>query len=238
MARTGSLLTSGTSLWCPVSPSRSPFGLLVLSPSTLSRLSLAVTPTSRLRLPTTQVTPLGCPLLTSGSSGFSPPLCYQASQALSPQYCTQICRPLSLSQSGSLPSRVGFMAPPGNTRSQNRRISPGKIAPPPHIPSNFTSVRFTRYQNSLTYACSSSSPQSRQRRDSLFATYMGSASCFLQTSISGRALALLALPFRPVTAGYYFFGACVMPGARELPRSKLRGIQFFKKLSSPLMGED
>ncbi len=24
----------------------------------------------------------------------------------------------------------------------------------------------------------------------------------------------------------------------ELPRSKLRGIQFFKKLSSPLMGED
>ena len=29
---------------------------------------------------------------------------------------------------------------------------------------------------------------------------MGSASCFLQTPISGHALALLALPFRPVTA--------------------------------------
>ena len=51
------------------------------------------------------------------------------------------------------------MAPSGNTRSQNRRTSPGKIATPPHIPPNFTSVRFTGYQDSLWYACSSSSPQ-------------------------------------------------------------------------------
>ena len=43
LAQTGSLLTSGTSLWCPVLPSRSPSGLLALSPSTLSRLSLVVT---------------------------------------------------------------------------------------------------------------------------------------------------------------------------------------------------
>jgi hypothetical protein len=35
---------------------------------------------------------------------------------------------------------------------------------------------------------------------SLFATYMDSASCFLQTPVSGYALALLALSFRPVTA--------------------------------------
>jgi hypothetical protein len=28
----------------------------------------------------------------------------------------------------------------------------------------------------------------------------------------------LALPFRPVTADYHFFGKCVMPGAREAPR--------------------
>jgi hypothetical protein len=35
----------------------------------------------------------------------------------------------------------------------------------------------------------------------------------------------LALPFRPVTAGFYCFGACVMPGARKFPRSKLRGIK-------------
>jgi hypothetical protein len=36
---------------------------------------------------------------------------------------------------------------------------------------------------------------------SLFATYMDSASCFLQAPVSGNTLALLALPFRPVTAG-------------------------------------
>jgi len=94
----------------------------------------------------------------AGSSGFSPPLCYQASQALSPQYCTQICRPLPLSQLGFLPSWVSFMAPSGNHRSQDRRASPGKIAPPPHIPSSFTSVRFTGYQDLLSHACSSSSP--------------------------------------------------------------------------------
>ena len=105
----------------------------------------------------------GLPPFTAGSSGFSPPHCYQASQALSPQYYTQICHPLSLSQSGSLPSRVRFMAPPGNSRSQNSRTSPGKITTPPHIPSNFTSVRFTGYQDSLWYACSSSSPQPYSR---------------------------------------------------------------------------
>ena len=94
----------------------------------------------------------------AGSSGFSPPLCYQASLALSPQYYTQICHPLPLSLLGSLPSRVRFMAPAGNDRGQGRRTSPGKIAPPPHISSSFTSVRFTGHQDSLTYACSSSSP--------------------------------------------------------------------------------
>jgi hypothetical protein len=104
------------------------------------------------------VTLLDCPHLLLGSSGFSPPHCYQASQALSLQSYTQICHPLPLSQSGSLPSRVRFMALPRNSQSQNRRISPGKIAAPPHIPSNFTSVRFAGYQDSLTYACSSSSP--------------------------------------------------------------------------------
>ena len=103
---------------------------------------------------------LGLPLsLLAGSSGFSPPLCYQASPALSPQYYTQICRPLPLSRLGFLPSRVRFMALSGNNWSQDRRASPGKIAPPPHIPSNFTSVRFTGYQDSLSHACSSSSPQ-------------------------------------------------------------------------------
>ncbi len=52
---------------------------------------------------------------------------------------------------------------------------------------------------------------------------MGSASCFLQTPISEYVLALLALPFRPVTVGSYLFSACVMPGARESP-SKAGGL--------------
>ena len=108
------------------------------------------------------VTLLNCPHSWRGRQGFllsRPWRDYQASQALSPQYYPQICHPLPLSQSGSLPSRVCFMAPPENYRNQNRRTSPGKTAPPPHIPSNFTSVRFTGYQDSLWYACSSSSPQ-------------------------------------------------------------------------------
>jgi len=159
LARTGSLLTSGTSLWCPVLPSRSPSGLLALSPSTLSRLSLVVTPTSRLRLPTAQRRYWVAPLPLAGSSGFSPPCCYQPSSALSPQYYTQICHPLPLSRLGSLPTRVRFMVPSRNSQNQNRRTSPGKIAAPPHIPSNFTSVRFTGYQGLLWYACSPSSPQ-------------------------------------------------------------------------------
>ena len=59
---------------------------------------------------------------------------------------------------------------------------------------------------------------------------MGSASCFLQTSISAHALALLALPFRPVTAGSYFFGACVMPGARKEPRPQGGALKNFKTI--------
>jgi hypothetical protein len=58
---------------------------------------------------------------------------------------------------------------------------------------------------------------------------MGSASCFLQTSISGYALALLALPFRPVTVGSYFFGACVMPGARHTTSGIAGGLEYVNR---------
>jgi len=141
-------------LYCPRAPHLVywpfPLPLCLVSPW-LSPLPLVcVFPQSR------DATELLPPL--AGSSGFSPLPCYQASQALSPQYYTQICRPLSLSQLRFLPSRVRFIAPSGNDRSQDRRTSPGKIASPPHIPSSFTSVRFTGYRDSLWYACSSSSP--------------------------------------------------------------------------------
>jgi len=157
LAQTGSLLTSGTSLWCPVLPSRSPSGLLALSPSTLSRLSLVVT------------LPFVCVFPQSGdATELSPPLGWIVrvfSSALLPGFSGPESSVLHADLSSSAPfpirvspSRVRFMTPPGNNRSQNRRTSPGKIAPPPHIPSCFTSVRFTGYQDSLWYACSSSSP--------------------------------------------------------------------------------
>ena len=58
---------------------------------------------------------------------------------------------------------------------------------------------------------------------SLFATYTGSTSCFLQTPPFVSALALLVLPFRPGTAGALLparcrkFSQCAMPGTRESP---------------------
>ena len=180
LARTGSLLTSGTSLWCPVLPSRSPFGLLALSPSTLSRLSLVVTSYLSSASSHSPVTLLNCPCLLAGSSGFSPRLCSQASQALSPQYYTQICHPLPLSQLGFLPSRVRFMAPPGNIRAKT---------------GGFPRVRSHRLPISRPASLRFGSPDIRTRSGtparppprchlagSLSATYMGSASCFLQTS--------------------------------------------------------
>lgn len=118
LAQTGSLLTSGTSLWCPQLPSRSPFSLLALSPSTLSRLSLVVTPCLSSAASHNPVTSLDCPDLHFRSSGFSPPLCYQASQALSPQYYPQICHPLLPPRLGSLPTRLSFMASPKHSRPE------------------------------------------------------------------------------------------------------------------------
>jgi len=57
------------------------------------------------------------------------------------------------------------------------------------------------------------------------------------------ALALLALPFRPVTAGVLLpvpsrkVGVCIMPGAHELPRSKLRGIKKQIQIYEASFGE-
>ena len=125
------------------------------------------------------VTLLNCPHLLARSSGFSPPHCFQASQALSPQYCTQICHPLSLSQSGSLPSRVRFMTPPRNfgvrtggfPRVRSHRLP---ISRP-------TSPRFGSPDIRTRSATPARPPPRSHLVGSLFATYMGSASCFLQT---------------------------------------------------------
>jgi hypothetical protein len=57
---------------------------------------------------------------------------------------------------------------------------------------------------------------------------MGSASCFLQTPVSGFALALLALSFRPVTAdvlvsllAFHQKQQCTMPGAHLVGGEKV-----------------
>ena len=163
-----------------------------------------------------------CPsLYWPRSSGFSPPLCYQVSQALSLQYYTQICHPLSLPRLGSLPTRLSFMPPPetigdrtgGFPRVRSHRLP---ISRP-------TSPRFGSPDIRTRSGTPARPPPQSHPVGSLFATYIGFASCFLQTPISGYALALLALSFRPVTADSYLFGACVMPGAREVPRSRAAG---------------
>src|SRR4030042_7001759 len=154
------------------------------------------------------VTMLNCPCLLPGSSGFSPPHCYQASQALSPQYYTQICHPLSPPRIGSLPTRLSFMASPkfieartgGLPRVRSHRLP---ISRP-------TSPRFGSPDIRTRSRTPARPPPRCHLAGSLSATYVGSASCFLQAPISGPALALLALSFRPVTAVSYFFGQCVM----------------------------
>jgi len=201
LAGTGSLLTSGTSLWCPVRVSRSLSGLLALlffhSVSALSGrqpyLSSAASHNP--------VRSLDRPDFHFRSSGFSPPHCYQASQALSLQYYPQICHPLSLPRLGSLPTRLSFMASPKTIKARTGGLPRVRSHRLPI--SRPTSPRFGSPDIRTRSATPARPPPRSHIVGSLFATYMGSASCFLQTPISGRALALLALPFRPVTAGSY-----------------------------------
>ena len=140
-------------------------------------------------------TPAWCvnPFPPSWSSGLSPPLCYQASSALSPQYSPWICHPLHPLRFGVSLS-VRFYGIFGNSRYQRRRASLGKTH---HLPiSRPTSLRFGPPDirpRSLTPA---RPPPRCHIAGSLFATYMGSASCFLQTPPFGRCPCLVgvALP--------------------------------------------
>ena len=101
--------------------------------------------------------------------------------------------------SGS-PLRLRFYRILGNLESQRRRASLGKTHYPPCIPSNFTAVQSTGYQTSPIHAGLISSPLPYSwfavRYVHRFCLMLPSDAPFLET-----ALALLALPFRPVTAG-------------------------------------
>ena len=157
----------------------------------------------------------------SWSSGFYPQLCYQASLALSLQYSSRICHPLYPPRFG-FAFAVRFYRIVGNIQSQHRRASLGKTHQPPCIPSDFTEVRFTGYQDSPSHDGSASSPlpysRFAVRYVHRFCLMLPSDAPFLET-----ALALLALPFRPVTAGslpHSMCGPCsqcVMPDTRKNP---------------------
>ena len=115
--------------------------------------------------------------------------------------------------------------------SQHRRASLGKTHQPPCIPSNFTKVLFTGYQDSPSHDGSASSPlpysRFAVRYVHRFCLMLPSDAPFLET-----ALALLALPFRPVTAGcllhiiYGIYSQCVMPDTRKESAPKGRGFNL------------
>ena len=97
------------------------------------------------------------------------------------------------------PSAIRFSTPARSRPEQSRRSSPGKTHCLPI--SRPAPLRFGSPDIRTCLVKPARPPPRCHLAGSLFATYMGSASCFLQTPVSGFALALLAWPFRPVTAG-------------------------------------
>jgi hypothetical protein len=194
----------------PADSSTPPLGLLVLSSGfvTLIRLLDGIAIASRPLLPMSQRRTLAHPGLTSDvigpgsvvcdrpsnggfsakgilhmpipprSSGFYPPLCYQASSALSHQYYSWICHPLHPRRFGVSLS-VRFYDILGNLKHQCRRASLGKTH---HLPiSRPASHRLDSPDIRPRLATTARPSPQRHIAGSLFATYMGSASCFLQT---------------------------------------------------------
>jgi hypothetical protein len=145
--------------------------------------SVAAPPCCHHRLSSTTshapATRLEHPGFISWSSGFCPPLCYQASQALSHQYYPWICHPLT-------PTRFGFSLSDRfsnvyySFQRQVRRASLGKTH---HLPiSRPTSLRFGPPDIRSRSPTPARPPPRCHIVGSLFATYTGSASCFLQTA--------------------------------------------------------
>ena len=113
------------------------------------------------------------------SSGFYPPRCYQASPALSPQYFLRICHPLHPAPLRDL-LRGLVLWRHSSLQRQCRRASPGKTHRLPV--SRPTSQRFGSPDIRARLVTSARPPCRCHIVGSLFATYTGSASCFLQTS--------------------------------------------------------
>jgi hypothetical protein len=116
----------------------------------------------------------------SWSSGFCPPHCCQASQALSLQYYPWICHPLPPGRFGVSSSGQFSNASGSFLWRQSRRASLGKTR---HLPvSRPASPQGRSFPDIGSRSATTARPPSLGHiAGSLFATYTGSASCFLQT---------------------------------------------------------
>jgi len=124
---------------------------------------------------------------------FNPPDLGAAQRTLSADLTT----PAPFSLPGA-PSAIWFSTPARSRPEQSRRSSPGKTHCLPI--SRPAPLRFGSPDIRARFVKPARPPPRCHVAGSLFATYMGSASCFLRTPVSGFALALLASSFRPVTA--------------------------------------
>ena len=120
----------------------------------------------------------GHPGLISWSSEFYPPHRYRASSALNHQYNPWICHPLT-------PHRFGFSLSvrfSNVSRSFYRQIRRASLGKTHHLPiSRPASLRFGSPDIRACSATPARPPPRCHIAGSLFATYMGSASCFLRT---------------------------------------------------------
>ena len=112
------------------------------------------------------------------SSGFYPPRCYQ--RFIGPESSVlPVNLPPSAPTRFGVSSSIRFSVVSGNLRRQDRRASLGKT---PHLPvSRPASCRVSSPDIRPRLITSARPPHQHHIAGSLFATYTGSASCFLQT---------------------------------------------------------
>ncbi len=156
---------------------------------------MGVSPSPRTGSPARDTSPSTLP----GPQGFVLHSVTKASLALPPQYYPWICHPLP-------PHCFGFSFAVQSSNASHSSFGV-KAVGLPWVRRASSPYPVQLHHKKVTPDIGSRSatparpPPLGHLAGSLFATYTASASCFLQTSISGTALALLALPFRPVTVG-------------------------------------
>ena len=156
-------------------------------------------------------------------SGFSPPRCYQ--RFIGPESLG-----LSVNLPPSVPARFGvasssrFAVVAGNRRRPNRRASLGKTH---HLPvCRPASCQVSAPDIRPCLVTPARPPPQHHLAGWLFATYTGSASCFLQTSHFWKCPCLVGVVLPSGNGGLscprfaWNGGLCVMPGTRKVPRPK------------------